>query len=81
MLKAQGAAGWRTHSLLGLVMWVKSYWVRKNRTQTLEPVNQSSTFKPDAWLTDSACPRGFEKSDPLGVEKGADYSWSRQCSR
>lgn len=50
MLKPLGIAGWRTRCLLGLVMWVKSYWVRKNQTQTLEPVNQSSAFKPDAWV-------------------------------
>lgn len=74
MLKPLGPAGWRTHCLLGLIMWVKSHWVRKNQTQTLEPVNQSSTFKPDVWLTESACPRGFKKSDPLGIGKGADYS-------
>lgn len=81
MLKPLGPAGWRTHCLLGLVMWVKSHWVRKNQTRTLEPVNQSSTFKPDAWLSESACPTGFKKSDPLGIGKDADYLWSRQCSR
>lgn len=39
------------------------------KTQTLEPVNQSSTFKPDAWLSESAVQEGWRNQIPWVLKK------------
>lgn len=54
----------------GLILAIKSSQFRRDPIWTLEPVNQSSALKPEAWLTEPACTR-FKKYDPVGILKGA----------